>query len=120
MFEKWAAAEEAMEALNGTMQSAGAANPIVVKFADGKPKAKANGSGVGMKRGNEAETSALSKRMNLGSVRPWTSVTQHAAQHAAGACWDRLDGETRCGRPAMRPGNSSQRVSCEPFVRQLN
>lgn len=70
MFEKWAAAEAAMEGLNG-MQTAGAANPLVVKFADGKAKTKppANGSGVGMKRGSEAEASALSKRMNLGGVR---------------------------------------------------
>lgn len=104
LFDKWAAAEQAMEGLNGATQTPGAANPLVVKFADGKPKAAANGApGVGMKRGNEAEASALSKRMNLGGVCPPLSSVLHYHARAVSACVHQSIAAAAC-RHACPPG----------------
>lgn len=41
-------------------------NPLVVKFADGKPKTSGS-QGVGLKRGNDADAAGLNKRANLGA-----------------------------------------------------
>lgn len=56
-----------MGALHGTKPVASAANPLVVKFADGKGRGN-DAMGVGIKRGNDADTAGLSKRANLGMV----------------------------------------------------
>lgn len=68
LFSKWKAAEEALAALHGTKPMESAVNPLVVKFADGKPKTSGS-QGVGLKRGNDVDAAGLNKRANLGAVR---------------------------------------------------
>jgi hypothetical protein len=77
-YSTWAAAEAAMEALNGTTPVATQQNPLVVKFADGKPRqqpalttaggAVAAGGLAGVKRGRDGGAQGAVKR-HMGTVR---------------------------------------------------
>ena len=75
-FQTWAAAENAIEALDGKYTFPGANNPITVKFADAKPS---DIQRVGGKRGGGEMMGSTNKRQVMGGQLGFPAAAAAAA-----------------------------------------